>query len=72
MSRVIGFRLDSDNPREAQREAGYSTRHVLTEALLGLEMIDDESAVDAQLAGVAIALDALNRQLSQLHAAPRV
>lgn len=45
MSEVISFRLDPNNPREAQalevlrarREEGYSTRHVLTEALLGFE-----------------------------------
>ena len=42
MSEVISFRLDKDNPREAQARAvlktradkGYSVRHVLTEALL--------------------------------------
>jgi hypothetical protein len=42
MSEVISFRLDQDNPREAQARAvlkawvdqGYSVRHVLTEALL--------------------------------------
>jgi hypothetical protein len=42
MSEVISFRLDKDNPREAQArtvlkawaDKGYSVRHVLTEALL--------------------------------------
>jgi hypothetical protein len=44
MSEVICFRLDRDNPREgkalevlaAWQEAGFSRRHVLTEALLRL------------------------------------
>jgi hypothetical protein len=42
MSKVISFRLDPNNPREAQalgvllakREDGYSTRDVLTDALI--------------------------------------
>jgi hypothetical protein len=54
MSEVISFRLDRNNPREAQalgvlkkgQEAGYSLRHVLTEALLALEAAaEDEQAV---------------------------
>ena len=42
MSEVISFRLDKNNPRDAQAKAvlkawvdkGYSVRHVLTEVLL--------------------------------------
>ena len=45
MSAVVSFRLNDENPREAQaREVlntwvnkGFSVRHVLTEALLALE-----------------------------------
>jgi len=45
MSRVISFRLDQDNPREAEALAilldwlsrGFSTRHTITEALLQLD-----------------------------------
>jgi hypothetical protein len=45
MSQVISFRLDRNNPREAQalyvltkwREEGYSLRHMLTEALIAVE-----------------------------------
>jgi hypothetical protein len=45
VSEVVCFRLDGDNPREARalavlrawQEAGYSRRHVLTEALLRLD-----------------------------------
>lgn len=44
MSEVISFRLDENNPCEAQARAvlkawadkGYSVRHVLTEALCSL------------------------------------
>ncbi len=50
MSEVISFRLDRNNPREAQaldvlkkgQEAGYSLRHILTEALLALEAAAEE------------------------------
>jgi hypothetical protein len=50
MSRMIGFRLDPANPREARaldvleawQEQGYSLRHVLTEALLRLD--EDEAS----------------------------
>jgi hypothetical protein len=54
MSEVICFRLDSSNPREAQalmvlsawQEAGFSRRHVLTEALIRLDK-DPEDVSDA-------------------------
>jgi hypothetical protein len=62
MSEVISFRLDRNNPREAQalgvlkkgQEAGYSLRHVLTEALLALEAsAEEEQAVARALLEVA-------------------
>ena len=45
MSKVISFRLDPDNPREARaldileqwREEGFSLRHTVTEAILSLD-----------------------------------
>ncbi|MGD2159365.1 MAG: hypothetical protein PVG14_05880 [Anaerolineales bacterium] len=50
MSKVISFRLDKDNPREsralgvllARREQGYSVRHVITNALLIWDEIDQD------------------------------
>ncbi|MCU0485171.1 MAG: hypothetical protein MUC85_03575 [Anaerolineales bacterium] len=48
MSQVISFRLDENNPREAQAQQvlqtrasrGYSLRHTRVEALLALESVD--------------------------------
>jgi hypothetical protein len=48
MSKVYSFRLDENNPREAQAkgvihawvEEGYSLRHVVVEALLSFENKD--------------------------------
>ena len=48
MSQVISFRLDVDNPREAQAldtlqslcEKGYSIRRIVTDALLNLDVSD--------------------------------
>lgn len=45
MSKVFSFRLDADNPREAQARdviddwvsQGYSLRHILTEALISFQ-----------------------------------
>jgi hypothetical protein len=70
MSEVISFRLDRENPREAQalavlnkgQEAGYSLRHVLTEALLALESAaEDEQAV-------AVTLNQMTRMLAEMQA----
>ena len=55
-SRQIGFRLDPDNPREAQalavleqgRAAGYKARHILTEALLALETSAQDEMATAE------------------------
>ena len=67
MSEVICFRLDSANPREAKalevlatwQEAGFSRRHVLTEALLRLDDDGDDNS-DADT------LAALTEVLSQV------
>ena len=45
MSKVISFRLNPDNPREAEalsvlekwQNQGFSTRHTITEAIIKLE-----------------------------------
>ena len=74
MSKVIGFRLDVNNPREARalnvleawQEAGYSTRHILTEALIRLEASDEEPAASLQLDEVVAALNKVNEQLGRL------
>ena len=82
MSEVISFRLDRNNPREAQaltillkgQEAGYSLRHILTEALLALESTaEDEQAVAVALAEVAGRLEQiLVEQVGEQLAAFRV
>ena len=70
MSEVISFRLDRENPREAQalavltkgQEAGYSLRHILTEALLALEAAaEDEQAV-------TVTLNQMTRMLAEMQA----
>jgi hypothetical protein len=75
MSEVISFRLDRNNPREAQalgvlkkgQEAGYSLRHVLTEALLALEAsAEEEQAVAQALLEVAGRLEQIQSALEQL------
>ena len=68
MSRVIGFRLDSTNPREAEaltvllnwQERGYSTRHILTEALIRLASEDEQPTLPVE------ELTVLMGQLEQL------
>jgi hypothetical protein len=74
MSEVISFRLDRNNPREAQalgvlkkgQEAGYSLRHVLTEALLALEAsAEEEQAVAQALLEVAGRLGQIQSALEQ-------
>ena len=72
MSRVIGFRLDRENPREAQalavleawQEAGYSTRHILTEALLALDGKD--GAPEFPVEEILSALERVGEQLARL------
>lgn len=75
MSRMLGFRLDPDNPREAQalavlergQEAGYSIRHIVTGALLALEVsTEDEPQTEVMLSQMAEALQGLEKILSRL------
>lgn len=64
MSKVISFRLNLDNPRDAKALAllqirqnqGFSTRHTLTEALLNLDSTNPQ----------AIENEALNDLLTQI------
>ncbi len=75
MSEVISFRLDRDNPREAQalavlckgQAAGYSLRHILTEALLALEAAaEGEQAAAAALQQMAEELRQVRAELARL------
>jgi hypothetical protein len=69
MSEVISFRLDKDNPREAQARAvlkawadkGYSVRHVLTEALLAYQ----GSHKDMDVHELSVKLDQMYNILQQ-------
>jgi hypothetical protein len=75
MSRVIGFRLDENNQREAQallilrqwQENGYSTRHILTEALLMLDRSDGDGNKDTQIDEVMVVLSQVREQLEHIH-----
>jgi hypothetical protein len=75
MSRVIGFRLDENNRREAQallilgqwQEKGYSTRHILTEALIGLDRSDGDGREDSQIDEVLVVLNQVREQLEHIH-----
>jgi hypothetical protein len=75
MSRVIGFRLDENNQREAQalfvlrlwQEKGYSTRHILTEALIKLDRSDGDGREDSQIDEVLIVLNQVREQLEHIH-----
>jgi hypothetical protein len=75
MSEVISFRLDRNNPREGQamavlrkgQEAGYSLRHILTEALLALEAsAEDERQILAALAEVSQRMGQIRDALESL------
>jgi hypothetical protein len=74
MSEVISFRLDKDNPREAQAKAvlkawakkGYSVRHVLTDALLGYQGYHK----DMDIHELHMKLDQINQMLQQNGAPP--
>lgn len=74
---MIGFRLDPDNPREAQalevlarwQEQGYSIRHTLTEALVRLEMSEQEHPLHdlaETLHAMTAALDQVGERLDRL------
>jgi hypothetical protein len=69
MSEVISFRLDENNPREAQAKAvlkafvdkGYGIRHVLTEALL----VYQGSKKDMDIQELSVKLDEIRKLLQQ-------
>jgi hypothetical protein len=69
MSEVISFRLDKDNPREAQARAvlkarvdkGYSIRHVLTEALLSYQ----GSHRELNIHELSVKLDQISKLIQQ-------
>ena len=69
MSEVISFRLDKDNPREAQARAvlkawvdkGYGIRYVLTEALLAYQ----NSQRDVDIRELSMKLEEISNLLRQ-------
>jgi hypothetical protein len=75
MSRVIGFRLDEHNQREARallilrrwQERGYGTRHILTEALIKLDRSDEDGWEDSQIDEVMVVLNQVREQLEHIH-----
>jgi hypothetical protein len=74
MSEVISFRLDPNNPREAQalgvlasfQERGYSARHILTEALLKFDHAGIEHELQAQMAEILAAMNKVGDQIERL------
>lgn len=74
MSEVISFRLDSNNPREAQalevlachQERGYSARQILTEALLRYGQDDVSNNLQAQLAEILAAMHQVGEQVERI------
>jgi uncharacterized protein (DUF1800 family) len=73
MSDVFSFRLESNNPREAQaREVikawakqGYSLRHIMTEALL---LLGKREANSTNLGDITETVDRLSRLVERLDA----
>ena len=69
MSEVISFRLDENNPREAQARAvlkawadkGYSVRYVLTETLLAYQGLHK----DIDIHELYVKLDLISKMLQQ-------
>ncbi len=74
MSEVISFRLDPNNPREAEamrvlthcQEQGYSVRHILTEALLNFERMEADSNAKGQLEQILMLMHQITDQLHHL------
>jgi hypothetical protein len=74
MSEVISFRLNKDNPREAQAlgilkawcSRGYSVRYVITEALLKLNDPSQESVANNTTYELNTTLDQVKKLLEQL------
>lgn len=77
MSEVISFRLDPNNPREAQalavlahhQERGYSARQILTEALLKLDQAGKEHELQTQMADILMAVHRVSDQIERLQRA---
>ena len=78
MSEVISFRLDATNPREAQAlevlntwsNKGFSTRFILTSALLELEHHGTDSEVDQNNRDLGMVLDQIANLLEIAKASP--
>lgn len=74
MSKVISFRLDNRNPREAEalqvlachQEQGYSIRQILTDALLKLKTAETEHEVNRHLAEILTSMSSINDNLERL------
>jgi hypothetical protein len=74
MSEVISFRLDKENPREAQAyeilkvwyAGGYSIRHTITEALLRLDEAGTVSVPDAARDDMIEVLHQVKQVLEQI------
>lgn len=76
MSEVISFRLDDNNPREAQAlgvlntwiEKGYSTRFILTAALLELEFHGSELEMDKGSRDMGLVLNQIGQLIEIIKA----
>ncbi len=74
MSEVVSFRLDPNNPREAQalavlahhQERGYSARQILTEALLRFDQAGKEHELQTQIAEILTVMHQVGDQLERL------
>ena len=74
MSKVVSFRLNKENPREAQayeilgawRANGHSTRYTVTEALLKLGELRTDSSPGAALDGISDTLNQVRRLLEEI------
>jgi len=74
MSKVISFRLDADNPREARAidvlhawtAIGRSVRYILTEALLELDYPEHLLGENASLGELTKTLDQINKLLEHI------
>jgi hypothetical protein len=74
MSEIISFRLDPKIPREAEalralacrQEQGYSTRHILTEALLQLDQAGIERNLQGLMGEILSMLNQVGDQIENL------
>jgi len=78
MSKVISFRLDESNPREAEamevlksmQKQGYKLRHILVEALLNLEGNWKKQVSLSQLDDISHQIAQVQDQLANIGVAP--